>query len=68
MKNRLFDLRLRHGYTQGAVAERLGVTQPGYALIESSEPGNMKLVHFVRLCALYQIPPDDLIEELLGDV
>ena len=59
--DKLRDLREDHDMTQEAVAKYLGTSQTMYARYER-HASELPLRHFVKLCQLYKVSADDLLE------
>jgi transcriptional regulator with XRE-family HTH domain len=55
-------LRELHNYKQEYVASVLGITQSGYAKIESGDIGKVNIKHLQKLAELYQLS----VEQLFG--
>jgi len=58
--SKLKKLRKTHGYTQGEIAEKIGVSRPTYTVIESGGR-ELKESHIAVLADLYSMTPDEII-------
>ncbi len=62
MGNRLRELRLKSGFSQGAVAEALCCSRSAYSYLEKGSTA-LKVDTLQRLAAIFQIPVDDFFAE-----
>jgi len=58
-RKRLIDLRISRGWTQRQVAERLGVTDTYYGMIESGIR-TPRLVLGLRIADIFGVRPDEI--------
>ncbi len=64
LRKELRGARLRRGLTQAEVSEKLGRPQSFVAKIENGER-RLEFTEALRLCAILEIDPKDLIDRLL---
>lgn len=64
MRTWLKELRIKNGYTQAYMAEKLGISQQYYSFIESKrKQKDLSLSLAVKLCELFQVPMEFIITE-----
>lgn len=59
--SRIRELRIKAGYTQIELAERLGVSQAAYSRLEKGEV-ELSITKLMELCAIYGVRPLHLLE------
>lgn len=59
--SRIRELRIKAGYTQMELAERLGVSQAAYSRLEKGEV-ELSITKLMELCAIYGVRPSHLLE------
>jgi transcriptional regulator with XRE-family HTH domain len=57
--NRIRLLRIKSGMSQGEVAEKIGVSQPNYSILEKGD--NLQLQNFVKIAQLFNVSVDFLL-------
>lgn len=57
--NRIRLLRMKSGMSQGEVAEKIGVSQPNYSILEKGD--NLQLQNFVKIAQLFNVSVDFLL-------
>lgn len=65
MKNRLPELRARHGWSQAALAERLGVSRQTVNALEK-ERYDPSLPLAFRIARLFECPIEEIFSEETG--
>ena len=59
--SRIRSLRMKAGYTQMELAERIGISQAAYSRLEKGEV-EVSITKLMELCAIYGVRPTDLLE------
>lgn len=58
---RLKEARLRRGYTQAEIAQKLNVTQQAYQKLETEKTVDMRISTIKRICKILEISADWLL-------
>lgn len=58
---RLKEARLRRGYTQAEIAQKLNVTQQAYQKLETGKTVDMRISTIKRICKILEISADWLL-------
>lgn len=58
---RLKETRIRKGYTQAEIAEKLGVTQQAYQKLETGRTTDMRISTVKRICQVLELSADWLL-------
>lgn len=60
---RVYYLRKKNGYTQGELAEKIGITQPAIQALETGRAKQPKGTTVIKLAAVLGVSAEELLRE-----